>query len=429
MKNLAEATQTITRLTADLKAKTDKCNSLSLDNHILKVQSGEREKKLVTAEDNAADLSRKLMALHIQYTRSVRARESAANAWIAYREKSEACRSKAIRCLLTQMTVLWRYSRFLAGQNARASQNSLLAKADLAVARTKYHNLQARYDALLIDYEQSCDNNIQLETRARAQAEELTSLQTVHETLRLLNQQTTAQIQETALILKETVTKYDLLHSDHADLMCRHEILEARVKCAEDRCQQLEQGTLDLQRASGLSLGLMARHVHLERVRMEEDKIRGFRPVYDMMLDLRSRLAVADEYVQKMVREPRIFVLDTPSPRGALPTPPDSVRTTPSPLTFAHERHMPIDPFVVKKSTCTSGMVCSALYRRLLMDLTRNITVLHTDPSVVSTKSQSSLCASTDSSVSFFPSFFMYAFRLCCAYTAARRTTPQMLTL
>lgn len=333
MKNLAEATQTITRLTADLKAKTDKCNSLSLDNHILKVQSGEREKKLVTAEDNAADLSRKLMA----------------------REKSEACRSKAIRCLLTQMTVLWRYSRFLAGQNARASQNSLLAKADLAVARTKYHNLQARYDALLIDYEQSCDNNIQLETRARAQAEELTSLQTVHETLRLLNQQTTAQIQETALILKETVTKYDLLHSDHADLMCRHEILEARVKCVEDRCQQLEQGTLDLQRASGLSLGLMARHVHLERVRMEEDKIRGFRPVHDMMLDLRSRLAVADEYVQKMVREPRIFVLDTPSPRGALPTPPDSVRTTPSPLTFAHERHMPIDPFVVKKSTCTSS--------------------------------------------------------------------------
>ncbi|THH15997.1 hypothetical protein EW146_g4571 [Bondarzewia mesenterica] len=319
-KNLAEATRSITHLTAEIKVKTGECTSLRLDNSILSLKIEHQTKKIGSCREQLdGPLSETHGAAHPVYS----------------------------------VSVLWRYSRYLVGQIARHSQDLLLVKADLAVARTKYNNLKSRYDALFVDCEQSCNKVAKLGVQLRNQTEELTELRSVHATLKLANEKATEETSQTGSQLKETVMKYDALQSDHAELMCRYDILETRAQKAEKRCQELEDESVEQQRASGLTIALLAHHVEQERLRMEENKMRGLRPVHEMMLDLRLRLATADEYVRKMVHEPeptKHAWFNTPLPtRGALPSPPDSAHPSPLRLACENIRDLVTDPFTFGK--------------------------------------------------------------------------------
>ncbi|TFY75780.1 hypothetical protein EWM64_g8232 [Hericium alpestre] len=400
---LAHRSERLTLAVSDFSTKLQDsataCDNLRLDNGLLKVSSNGLSAKLKQAEAEKTNLSKRLVAANVQYQRSLHSREKAAEAWMAYRQKSEASKVRCTGSLLLVIAVLWHFKRHLASRLAREMQATLRIKEDLASARAMHNSLTTRYDSLHADREQAHHNLGNLEGRYRSQGDDLDKLRDQHKTLQgrahdldknvretgaqlktlkdkhgsldtrhaellVRSDKTTQEASQTRTQLKHVTEKYDSLQTGHAEVLCRYEMTDLSLNRATSRCVELEADYTEQTRTTGLSLSLLARHIQRERIRMEEEKLREFRPVHNMMADLRSRLAMADAYVQKMVHEPlppggttplRVHV--PPQVRmSLLPSPPASANPSPvrpmvamdSAVSLASERHFATsasDPF------------------------------------------------------------------------------------
>jgi len=129
---------------------------------------------------------------------------------------------------MSLVLILWRYTRYVSRQLVHHAQSIFLVKADLAVARTKYNNMKARYDTLLADCEQSCRKLVRLETAFRKQDYDINSLKTA------LGAAIREEVQSRSR-LDELTTKYDRLQADHTILLCRSTTLETRLLRTEGK--------------------------------------------------------------------------------------------------------------------------------------------------------------------------------------------------
>ncbi|KAI0061173.1 hypothetical protein BV25DRAFT_1839213 [Artomyces pyxidatus] len=299
-RKLAHATLMVTRLQGGLQDKTAAYDNLRLDNNILRANSDDLRRQLSNAEASKAELSRKLVAVHVQYTKSLRARERAAEAWIAFRQKTSAQHADSTRSLLLMSFVLWRCSRFLMQQLYRNQKSTTKAKAELGVARTKFNNVNARYDSLMTDCDAAYEKIAKLESQIHRQCDDLACFETSFENLQYSHAETLQQHADTNVRLKDALEKHDNLCLAHMSLQSKHVVLENRLALAEARAVDLEDAYDEHVRASGLTIALFARHIEHEREMAEEDKIRGLQPVMILLDDLRQRLEDADKHVDQM---------------------------------------------------------------------------------------------------------------------------------
>ncbi|TFY53912.1 hypothetical protein EVG20_g9918 [Dentipellis fragilis] len=327
------------KLKETIRDQKSVCDNLRLDNSLLKVSSKELSEKLENAEGDKSDLSKQLIQANTHYRLSLLAREAAAESWIKYRETWHSSRVRCMRSLLLVITILWRFNRHLGTRLMDQMKETLLTKAQLARVQSKYDDVTSRYGILKVEHDKSSSNLTSLEATSKKQTKEINELRLKVASQDLAFKKAVKESVEARVQLLMLTKKYDSLQIDFARLTERCEVTGRDLEAATKRFEALETDTAEHVRSSGLSLALLARHLHQERVRMEEEKQQEFRPVHDMMADLRSRLAMADAYVQKMVSEPSTPV-KTPlmikvsaqlSRRMmALPSPPASA--TPSPL-------------------------------------------------------------------------------------------------
>ncbi|KAA1474475.1 hypothetical protein DENSPDRAFT_931685 [Dentipellis sp. KUC8613] len=336
---LEKAKLQASRLKQTIKDQKTVCDNLRLDNSLLKVSSKELSEKLEKAEGDKSDLSKQLIQANTQYRLSLLAREAAAESWIKYRETWHSSRVRCTRSLLLVVTILWRFNRHLATQLVDEMKETLLTKADLARVQSKYDDVTSRHDILKVEHDKSSSNLTSLEATSKKQTKEINELRLKIASQDLAFKKAVKESVEARVQLSALTKKYDNLQVDFVHLTDRCEVAGRDLNAATKRIEALEDDTAEHVRSSGLSLALLARHLHQERLRMEEEKQQEFRPVHDMMADLRSRLAMADAYVQKMVSEPstpvktplRVKVsAQLPRRMMALPSPPASA--TPSPL-------------------------------------------------------------------------------------------------
>ncbi|KAI0040597.1 hypothetical protein FA95DRAFT_1566260 [Auriscalpium vulgare] len=330
---LAQSVLKTRHLERSLGETTDNCNRLRLDKNSLRADADDLRQQLSLATAERLELSRRLVKVHVHYTASLRARERAAEAWIAFRRQTAARHAKTSRCLFVMTLVLWVRARFLTGQLSLSNQKSTLMKAELAVARTKYKNVNARYDTLMTDCDAAYAQIAKLERLVRTQDSDLAELHEQHAAVEKSRDDAVVEVGRTQAQLEALCAKYDALHAAHTSLESQHSTLERRIVCADAQCAELAAECDAHVRASGLTIALFAEFVETERQRAEEEKAAGFQPVQEMVQDLFSRLAVTDDYV-KMMSKPaplgprRSTDRLTPRPRlssGALPTPPESV--------------------------------------------------------------------------------------------------------
>ncbi|KAI0320392.1 hypothetical protein OF83DRAFT_1105049 [Amylostereum chailletii] len=371
---LTRFTSTIAHLQISLRRSKDTCNSLRLDVNLRQTHSNTLSTDLSQAEAIQTELSKRIVVLQAQYSKSLECRRQAARTWITYRKATDELRTKTFRSFLMVITVLWHYTRYLR-DNERDKHKAL--KADLAAARTLLRNSQSRYNSLLDDSQETCDNLKTLEATYQAKQTELIDLQFKYDCLqdahnrekqdgeearrmhskacgerdaldaklktlaadhdRLLSSHATVvafrdhlnarhdaltanydrlSTEQAALAVKHSALENDhaSLESNHESLRSRYASLESDLATAKNRCLELEaENAIDI-RSSGLMIASLARHVSIQQSRHEQEVIHGFLPVYNAILDMRSRVGIMNDYVsRKVVQETDLDPFSSPA--------------------------------------------------------------------------------------------------------------------
>ncbi|KAI0267389.1 hypothetical protein BC834DRAFT_1040694 [Gloeopeniophorella convolvens] len=351
--HLAESSASVKALEAGLCSSNKTCDELRFSNCTLKVSSDTLQERLSGAHTKSEDLVKNVFALRLQFSKSLRSRESAAQAWLAYRKAIEPRYLKTSRQLMLMVLILWKYTRILAPRLSGSIQATSKTRAELAAARTMCRNAQSRYDSLMADYDLALEEVNSLKEKYSQQANELTEAQNNYCNLLDLHETATREAGNTQAILRDEQARLEQTNADLVDCVSRS---ECRLEEASAHCSDLETSLADTTRSSGMAIAMLSRHVERERVRIEVERTLGLRPMHDMMRDLRSRLAMADEYVKKISTPPRVRVgvagtsrdLRDPSPspfgNNPFPSPPvsefGSSASSQSSLSSARQPHV-----------------------------------------------------------------------------------------
>lgn len=364
-RKLADKTLAVIHLREDLTALKSKHQNLLFANTILKSQVMSLTAQASAAAATQTTLSRKLMALHIQHSASLQARQKAAQGMIEMRNKMETERRIESERMTGILNGLRKYATSAGEQLKDNAKKAEEMQKDLNEEVKKRQSMEGALrlasgnNAVLGGELTHVRGQVkELEEQLRRQTADLAEMRAARETLRVAHEESTHRLSKTIDDLQGSRATLTDLTAKNVSLASSHASVGSLLQDTLSNLASLQTENSETIRATGISLALFARHVDQERRRVEEEKVRDMEPVREFMRDIRMRVARADRYILNQL-EP---TCETPERagnvgndsgkgmgRGFLPTPPSS-DVQPSRLSRGKDDERDSDPFSIPQT-------------------------------------------------------------------------------